>query len=308
MGDRMPWFPLYVHHYESSQKVRAMTLEAEGAYNTLLRSQWVNRNVPASDEGLRGCIVKPCSQEALDQVKPCFPVDRSDASVRFNVRLEEIRAEQEAKHEAKAVSGRKGGIISGLRRRRVASSKNEATVQQTPSSDSVSSSSSKDASSHTEAEATTPVPGTALVRRKGRSVTEVRQHARDALATVEARTALRQDKEAMRRVCAELVFAYRVKRLGIKPEPRYNDKVERLIVKALRENDDDVSLLLYVVDGVLLDPWVDRRKQSAFAIILRDQEQIEKLAGFCPGFRAGKPHPTAIRYLSPTTTSEGGDG
>lgn len=122
MSESFPYFPYYVFDYESSQKVRAMSLEAEGAYHTLLRSQWINGRVPASDAGLRGCLIKPISDAALEQVKVCFPVDRSDASVRFNPKLEAIRLRVRSAASSHRENGRKGGVISGFTRRSRASS------------------------------------------------------------------------------------------------------------------------------------------------------------------------------------------
>ena len=274
MAPKLPWFPYYLYDYEASQKVKSMTFEAEGAYHALLRSQWVNGNVPASDEGLRGCLVKPCSQEALEQVKACFLVNRSDPSVRFNARLEEIRAEQEGKHKAAAVSGRKGGVASGLARRRVASSDREASLKRASSSASSSSSSSKEASTPQGTEEQ-PRPGRALVRVEKKDL------------KIRERTANRKTKEAALDLGVEVIFRYWRDRMGFDPDRTIlNEKRRKRIMDRLRENGGDVSELLYVVDGALLDDWTmgrdprSRKPCNGTQTVFRDREYLESLLGF----------------------------
>jgi len=134
-----------------------------------------------------------------------------------------------------------------------------------------------------------PGGGTALVKRRGRHLEEVKTHLAEVFAPVEGQTAARIDREQLRRAGAEFVFAYWAKKLH-HPSALFDEKRETRIRRALQENHDNLSELCYVVDGVLLDPWEGRRQQDDILVIMRDRTHIEKLAGLCPGYRAGKPH------------------
>ena len=135
-----------------------------------------------------------------------------------------------------------------------------------------------------------PGGGTALAKRKGRHLEEVKAHLAEVFGSVNDQTAARMDRERFRRAGAEFVFAYWAKKLH-HPNALFDEKREARIGRALQENYDNLSELCYVVDGVLLDPWEGRRQQDDILVIMRDRTHIEKLADLCPGYRAGRPHP-----------------
>lgn len=136
MADKLPWFPMFASDYEGDERVRLMSLEAEGVYNALLRHQWFNGSIPADDEALRQ-LLKPHRPESLNAAKQCFVLLEADASRMSNQKLARVMVEQQKKHSAKVRAGRKGGINSGVTRRSKASSsarskassKREATEQ-----------------------------------------------------------------------------------------------------------------------------------------------------------------------------------
>ena len=281
MSDKFPWFPLYAAAFSTDELVIPMTYEAEGIYNALLRHQWINGSVPAE---LRSALPKAVSSEALDQVRPCFPLSRSDPSVRFNPRLEEIRERVSSKREAAVSAGRKGGILSGLSRRRVASSDNEASLKRPSSIASSSSSSSKEASTPQGTEEQ-PRSGTRVVR-LGKKDLKVRE-----------KTANRKTKEAALNLAAEVVFRYWRDRMGFDPDRTIlNEKRRKRIVDRLRENGGDVSELLYCVDGALRDDWTMGRAPRSVKpftgtqTIFRDREQVEALVGLVADRREVHPY------------------
>jgi hypothetical protein len=109
-------------------------------------------------------------------------------------------------------------------------------------------------------------------------------------ATLEALKA-----EEKRRILAELVFAYwqlkRHHQLAL-----YDEQREGILVRALKANRDNVSELLYVVDGAGKDPWDGRTAHDGIEVLFRNRAQVERFAGFCPAYLAGQPHHTALRY------------
>jgi chorismate mutase len=100
---------------------------------------------------------------------------------------------------------------------------------------------------------------------------------------------------------AALVFAYWSKRLH-HDKTLLDRKREARLLARLRENDGDVSELLYVVDGAAADDWImgrdvrSARRYDGIQTIFRDREQVERLAEVCTEYRAGRPHALALKY------------
>lgn len=103
-----------------------------------------------------------------------------------------------------------------------------------------------------------------------------------------------------RKLIAAFVFAYWAKKLN-HDNARLDEKRERVLVKRLVENGDDVNELLYVVDGALRDDWIMGRdarspkRYDGIETVFRDRAQVERLA-LAGGFRSGQRHALAERY------------
>lgn len=125
----------------------------------------------------------------------------------------------------------------------------------------------------------------------------------DELHAVGQQTAQRQTKEAFRGVMVKILFAYWATRLG-HDKALLDSKRRQVLARRLAENGDNLSELLYAVDGALRDEWTmgrannSQRKYDGVETIFRDREQVERFAGSIPAHKAGTPHPMAIKYGS----------
>lgn len=113
---------------------------------------------------------------------------------------------------------------------------------------------------------------------------------------VQSRTRVSVDE--VRRMKAEMVFLYWQARYD---HPKSvivkNDKRIAKIIARLKENDDDVSELLYALDGASHDRWImgldpksEGKKYDGLETILRDRAQVERFASTRKKFRDGVPH------------------
>lgn len=113
----------------------------------------------------------------------------------------------------------------------------------------------------------------------------------------------RMAADELRRVQAQLVFSYWAKKMGHERALLDHDR-ERRLIKRLEENRGNVDELLYVVDGALRDDWTmgrDNRSTKRFdgiETIYQDRAHVEKFAGMCQGYKDGKQHAMAVKYLS----------
>lgn len=127
----------------------------------------------------------------------------------------------------------------------------------------------------------------------------------ETLAAVSAATTLKQRNALHQRACAGLVFAYWQAKFD-HPRALLDRKREARIVARLRENEGDVGELLYVLDMAAKDPWTTGedpkagRPYDGIETIFRDRSQVERFAERSAAYRAGKPHPTAVKYLGAT--------
>lgn len=104
-------------------------------------------------------------------------------------------------------------------------------------------------------------------------------------ALLQAGAARRETKEAALEHAAKIVFGYWRDTLGWDPKrTMFAGKRKARIITRLRENNGDVSTLLYAVDGALRDDWImgrDARSTKTYkdtSTVFRDLEQVEKLA------------------------------
>lgn len=121
------------------------------------------------------------------------------------------------------------------------------------------------------------------------------------LVTVQEQTAGRRTKEAHRKRLAEVVFAYYSAVLD-HPRAIFTPARERLICARLLECEDDISALLYAIDGVKNDDWVmgkDARSVKRFdtpEFIFRNWGQVERFAESRIGYQKQEPHKLAVKY------------
>lgn len=138
---------------------------------------------------------------------------------------------------------------------------------------------------------------------KAKSLETVQARLAAVLAGVVADGRRRVGADEMRRVKAELVFAYWASKLD-HPKALLDAERERRLTKRLEENGGDVHELLYVVDGALKDEWTMGRSQRStkkfdgIETIYQDRAHVEKFAAMCPAYKAGDPHPMATKYLA----------
>lgn len=98
-----------------------------------------------------------------------------------------------------------------------------------------------------------------------------------------------------RGVKAEILFLYWSARFG-HPKAILDSKRKGKLVARLKENGDDVSELLYALDGASNDAWImgtaqgADRKYDDIVTILRDRGQVERFAGTRKRYRDGEPH------------------
>lgn len=131
-----------------------------------------------------------------------------------------------------------------------------------------------------------------------RNVEAIRDRLATVLAEIQsgARTHLRKEQRA--KLAAEIVFGYWMKVFN---HPRAilaeNDKREATIVRRYEEAREDLSTLLYVLDGARKDPpRANDQIYDGLQTIFRDRAQVERFAEKMPGYREGKVHPVAAHY------------
>ena len=121
------------------------------------------------------------------------------------------------------------------------------------------------------------------------------------LTAVSDQTATRRDVETRRKKLAEVVFAYYSAVLD-HPRAIFTPARERLLCARLVECDDDISALLYAIDGVKYDDWVmgkDPRSVKRFdtpEFIFRTWGQVERFAETRLGYAKAEPHKLSTKY------------
>lgn len=121
------------------------------------------------------------------------------------------------------------------------------------------------------------------------------------LAEVVRRSTDRTKRDQFRRMAAAFVFAYWVAKLE-HFRAELDPLRENLICQRLLECQDDVSTMLYVVDGAKKDDWTMGRNPrapsglDAIKYLFADRETVEKHAERCREWKDGKPHPMAVAH------------
>lgn len=138
-------------------------------------------------------------------------------------------------------------------------------------------------------------PALPAVRGK-RDVASLRSRVAQVFAEVHEGSRKRISVEQLRKLNAELVFMYWAAKFD-HTGALLDAKRERKIVERLKENGDNVSELLYALDGAYHDPWTmgtardSSRKYDDIPTILRDRAQIERFAATRPAWKKDPDEP-----------------
>jgi len=154
---KSPAFQFYPADYTSSQRVRLLTLEEEGAYINLLCSCWLHGSIPADPAMAARLVGKGCSATLATTVLTMF-TPSSQAGRLVHERLERERLKQSDWREKSASGGRKSaelrkGALTTLQPPLANGINQKATLQSSVSSLQSSSTSMSSAPTHTA-----PVP------------------------------------------------------------------------------------------------------------------------------------------------------
>ena len=107
---KSPAFQFYPADYASSQRVRLLTLEEEGAYINLLCSCWLHGSIPADPAMAARLVGKGCSATLATTVLTMF-TPSSQAGRMVHDRLERERLKQSDWREKSASGGRKSAEL-----------------------------------------------------------------------------------------------------------------------------------------------------------------------------------------------------
>jgi uncharacterized protein YdaU (DUF1376 family) len=154
---KSPAFQFYPADYTSSQRVRLLTLEEEGAYINLLCSCWLHGSIPADPAMAARLVGKGCSATLATTVLTMF-TPSSQAGRLVHERLERERLKQSDWREKSASGGRKSaelrkGASTTVQPPLANGINQKATLQSSVSSLQSSSTSTSSAPTHTA-----PVP------------------------------------------------------------------------------------------------------------------------------------------------------
>lgn len=270
MTPRFPAFDFYPNDFLGSFKMSRLDATEIGVFWLLLLLSWQELGFEFDRTSLaKWCRVDPRTfARVWPKIAPCF--EERDGRF-FNPRLELERAKKMQWSEKSRVGANKrwhkGGNAVGMPSTPTPS----PTPIETETKD-------KDVAR----------PSTALVVRKDNSLTAVQEHLRD----VGLEAIQKAQKADARKLGAEFVFAYWCKKL--RHENAMLDSArEKVIVRALKDNGENVGELLYVCDGASRDEWASQEiGRHDCKVIFRDRTSIEKYAGKCEGYRSGVVHPT----------------
>ena len=104
MSEKLPWFPMNALDFQNSRTVRRMTSAQVGIYVLLLCEEWASGPLP--DELSFLATVGKGTEKAIQQIlNQCF-IKRDEGWI--NLRLEEVRTEQENTYNQRVRAGRAG--------------------------------------------------------------------------------------------------------------------------------------------------------------------------------------------------------
>jgi len=171
--------------------------------------------------------------------------------------------------------------------------------------------------SNTPSTTTTPTTATAKLSLAGaRSSTptangNAAEAAAQVLLPVVQATDRRDRRDHREGLAAKLVFAYWATRLGHRQAKADLVRLRR-IRSRLREAGGDPHDLLYAVDGAVRDDWTmgrdaktNGKRYDSIETIFRDRGKVEELAGLCPDWVAGTPHPKAAEWAAALDQTNG---
>lgn len=297
MNDKLPFMPLYVFLWQTDEAVRLMDCDARGVYLELMLHQWIHGTIPSAPAEL-ALMLPPHREASLQRALRCFEAERSDPSRCFNPHLRAIRDDIISKRSSAAEAGRKGGIVSGLMRRRDASSdprsEPQATLKHRASLSPASTVAVSDAGKPKEETETLPPAFTEEWSDMGKPGTAVAVVKTSTLPEQKARR--RRLKTDALALAADIIFRYWRDLMGRDPARTIlTVDRERKIIRALTENGVNVSEILYALDGASLDDWtMGRAERSTKAYddlesILMNRGRIEKFLLLVP--ERGDRHP-----------------
>ena len=107
---RSPAFQFYPGDYSSSQRVRLLTLEEEGAYINLLCSCWLHGSIPSDPEMAARLIGKGATTTLATTVLTMFRPSTEPGRM-IHDRLEDERSKQASWREKSASGGRKSAEL-----------------------------------------------------------------------------------------------------------------------------------------------------------------------------------------------------
>ena len=154
--------------------------------------------------------------------------------------------------------------------------------------------------------------GSTVTRTNGsrpRKYEDIKTHLAVVLAEVEEGRVRRLKADEVRTLQAELVFSYWQAECGHERALLDDQRLNQL-KRFLKENGGNVHELLWAVKGWSKDPTFQRMADQEGRVldginnIFRNRERLERLANQCKGYREGKPHPMAVKYLEPLQGKE----
>lgn len=285
MADKLSWFPFYVDEWETDENIRMMDFAEQGALLRLLCWQWREGSIPADEariqRGLSQASHTPLSPDALRHLLVTLFTDHSSISGRLvNTKLAEVRKQQEDKSRSLAKAGLKGAL-SRERTRRMHKEIEEEKIQESllPG---------LGISGNPEDKPNLPV----LPARRGNSLAAVGQHLDDTLAKARGRM-MRRDA---RRLASELAFRHWCAKFD-HLAAMLGDERERPFIRAMKDNRDDGSKLLWAIDGYAGHEWAtEKLSRHEFKLIFRDQTHIEAHLEDT-GHARGQEHPLWTEFL-----------
>lgn len=140
------------------------------------------------------------------------------------------------------------------------------------------------------------VPALPAVR-GSRTAASIRERMLAVFTEVADGTRTRMKQEQVMKLNAEMIFLYWTARFD-HPKAIMDDKREHKIIARLKENDGDVSEILYALDGASRDDKImgtgrcaGEGRYDGIETVLRDRGQVERFSNTRKGFKAGTPHP-----------------
>ena len=233
-----------------------------------------------SPDAVRQCIDKLCAPDPASRSKKAQGrrlIREGEFAYRVpnHFAYRAVRDEQDRReyNRRKKAEGRARGVNT-----RVKQSRRESSV-----------SAKAEAEAEAEADLTTTTESKALVAPVG---------ATGSALIAEFRTMQQHSHNngLARETKAKLVFSYWAAKWD-HPRAVYDQKRRSRLEARLKENSDNVSELLWVVDGAKRDDWAERPKYAGIEQLFRDRGTVERLSVLVPGGRAGEVHPMALKYF-----------